>query len=153
MNKMLWRMKLDKNKSFLDSFIFVDFVRFFGFNFYMRVLHSKWIIFPGYCVLKMLQYIKRGGKRVFFMQVKISLRYLIFPLRISPSHCSCPPRNPRTGRRMNRNWPKNTKRRSKTYRKRGKSTERSASRIVKWLLVMREDLGLWLYFNCVSIDA
>lgn len=42
MNKMLWRIKLDKNKSFLDSFIFVDFVTsFFGCNFYMRVLHSK----------------------------------------------------------------------------------------------------------------
>lgn len=42
MNKMLWCMKLDKNESFLDSFIFVDFVtRFFGCNFYMRVLHSK----------------------------------------------------------------------------------------------------------------
>lgn len=55
---------------------------------------------------------------------------MVFPLRIFPSHCSCPPRNPRTGRRMNRNWPKNMKRRSRTYRKRGKSTERSASRSV-----------------------
>lgn len=41
MNKMLWFMKLDKSKSFLDSFIFVDFARFFGSNFYMRVLRSR----------------------------------------------------------------------------------------------------------------
>lgn len=68
MNKMLWRIKLDKNKSFLDSLIFVDFVTsFFGCNFYMRVLHSKWIIFPGSCVLKMLQYIKRGEKNMYFL--------------------------------------------------------------------------------------
>lgn len=75
--------------------------------------------------------------------VKILLRYvyMIFLFRIFLSYCLCLLRNLLIGRRMNRNWLKNTKRRLKIYRKRGKSIERLVLRSVKWLLVMREDLG------------